>query len=256
MTHSDSNSDSQVWSEVRQAYMPKFEQRLFHERAGLPPEEAVKWWESHIFSAEAARAIAAGRTLDDELAFLPARREADQLDRQQREAERRRRAKEAEAEEQRREEKQLQREQIERDRVAANVDFLEGLSPRTAKLVGKITGVDLDKESEYHPGLYIDAERGRMKCAQHEIVDGYLTGEVEYFDRAFRDILEFAAEHEIADLQLAGLDADEAVELLTSDECWPVARRLFDHCSEDDPVLINDIAYHLVDDTLTPVDFE
>lgn len=63
----ESAEHDELWSELRQAALPRFEARLYLERAGLAPVEAVKWWEQHILSAEAARAIAEGRTIDDEV---------------------------------------------------------------------------------------------------------------------------------------------------------------------------------------------
>ena len=54
-----------LWSDIRAAAMPAFDARLFHERAGLQPGEALKWWEQHVLSGEAASAIAAGWLLAD-----------------------------------------------------------------------------------------------------------------------------------------------------------------------------------------------
>jgi hypothetical protein len=45
--------------------MPTLDERLFRERAGLEPVEALKWWEQYILSGEAAAAIQAGWSLDD-----------------------------------------------------------------------------------------------------------------------------------------------------------------------------------------------
>ena len=60
-----SEEDDPLWSDIRAAAMPTFDARLFHERAGLQPGEALKWWEQHVLSGEAASAIAAGWSLDD-----------------------------------------------------------------------------------------------------------------------------------------------------------------------------------------------
>lgn len=57
--------ESPRWSTLRQAEMPEFDLRLYRERAGLDLPEALRWWEHHVLSGEAARAIAAGWTLDD-----------------------------------------------------------------------------------------------------------------------------------------------------------------------------------------------
>jgi hypothetical protein len=54
-----------LWSDIRKATMPAFDARLFLERAGLQPAEAVRWWEQYVLSGEAASAIAAGWSLDD-----------------------------------------------------------------------------------------------------------------------------------------------------------------------------------------------
>ena len=59
------DGDDPLWSDIRQAAIPAFDARLFLERAGLQPAEAVKWWENYVMSGEAAAAIAAGWPLDD-----------------------------------------------------------------------------------------------------------------------------------------------------------------------------------------------
>ena len=53
-----------LWSNIRQAKISAFDARLFLERAGLQPAEALKWWEQYVMSGEAAAALAAGWPLD------------------------------------------------------------------------------------------------------------------------------------------------------------------------------------------------
>ena len=53
-----------LWSNIRQAKISAFDARLFLERAGLRPAEALKWWEQYVMSGEAAAALAAGWPLD------------------------------------------------------------------------------------------------------------------------------------------------------------------------------------------------
>lgn len=256
MTGSGPEHGDQIWSEIRQQLMPKLEERLYLERAGLAPEEAVKWWERYIFSREAADAVSAGRTIEEELELLPERREAQRAEHQQQTETQQQRQVAARDKERRREEERRALEQQERDKVAASTDFLAGLSPTTAALVRRITKIKLDEESDYPPGLYVDADDGRMKCTQYEIVDGYTSGEIRYFDATFRQVLEFAVEHSVIDLDLGGLDSQQAVQLLTASDVWPATRRLFDGRDEHNPVLVNGFACHAVDDSLVELDVE
>ena len=75
MNETDPGHNSRIWSEIRQDYMTKFEQSLYLERAGLAPDEAFRWWERYIFSKEAADALAAGRSLEQELEHAFQRRQ-------------------------------------------------------------------------------------------------------------------------------------------------------------------------------------
>jgi hypothetical protein len=111
----------------------------------------------------------------------------------------------------------------------------------------------LDEGSDYPPGLSVDADHGRMKCTQWEIVEGFMTGEIRYFDTTLLRVLQFAVEHHVTDLELGGLDSRQALQLLTADEFWPVASGLFEGRDEIDPVLINGSAYHAVGDDLVEV---
>ena len=254
MTNNGSEHDDRIWSEVRQQHMPRLEERLYLERAGLAPDEAVRWWERYIFSTEAADAVSAGRTIEEELKLLPERREAQRAERQQREFERQQRQDAERTAERQREEGRRALEQQEHDKVAGSTDFLAGLSPATAALGRSITAVKLDEASDYSPGLHVDADDGRMKCTEHEILDGYTTGKARYFDATFRHVLEFAVEHSVTDLDIEDLDARETIQLLTADELWPTTRRLFEGREEHDPVLVNGAAYHVIDDNMVGVD--
>ena len=54
------DSSDELWSELRNEFMPQLAKRRFKEIAGLEPREAFRWWEQSVFPAEARDAIQAG----------------------------------------------------------------------------------------------------------------------------------------------------------------------------------------------------
>ena len=235
--------DDESWSELRQGHLPSFEARLYLERAGLSRPEAVKWWERFVFSSEAAEAIAAGRTIEEELSrresLEPARAEQRRADEQARRAV----SEKAEQERRRRsnEERELQR--AERDRLAADRDFLAGLSPSTAALVRQVTKVALDAETDYPCPLETPhAVDGRMMCIRWELIDGYRTGDRTEFDATFAEVLQVALDSSVYMIDIEGLHYGADVQLLSAPEYWPMISRLLGGRGGE-PLYVNGEAY-------------
>ena len=254
MNETDPGHNSRIWSEIRQDYMTKFEQSLYLERAGLAPDEAFRWWERYIFSKEAADALAAGRSLEQELEHAFQRRQ------EQRKELKRFLQAEGEREQSRREREQAERdakrekEQAKRDQIAASTDFLDGLSPTTAALVRSITSIEFEG-SDFVPPLTVNAREGRMICKSYEIDDDSIaTGEILEWDESFLSLLDLIVDrYSHRPLELVGLDWSQAHSLLTADEVWPTTRRFFEDRDEGDPFVLNDAEYFCVGDSLRAV---
>ena len=259
MNETDPGHNSRIWSEIRREYMTKFEQSLYLERAGLAPDEAFRWWERYILSKEAADALAAGRSLEQELEHAFQRRQEQRKELKrflQAEGER-----EQEREQARREREQAERdakrekEQAKRDQIAASTDFLDGLSPTTAALVRSITSIEFEG-SDFVPSLTVNAREGRMICKSYEIDDvSIATGEILEWDESFLSLLDLIVDrYSHRPLELVGLDWSQARSLLTADEVWPTTRRFFEDRDEGDPFVLNDAEYFCVGDGLVQSD--
>ncbi|MDG1188695.1 MAG: hypothetical protein P8N13_09575 [Ilumatobacter sp.] len=255
MNETEPGHNSRIWSEIRQEYMTKFEQSLYLKRAGLTPDEAVRWWERYIFSKEAADALAAGRSLEQELEHAFQRKQeqrkelkrflqAEQEKEQKREQSKRER-KHAERDTKR------QKEQAKRDQNAATTDFLDGLSITTAALVRSITSIEFE-DSDFLPHLTVNAREGRMKCESYEIDENSIaTGKILEWDESFLSLLNLIVDrYPHQPLKLEGLDWSQAHSLLTADEIWPTTRRFFKNRNKSDPFVLNDTEYFCIGDNL------
>lgn len=218
----------EFWSDLRQAALPRFEARLYWERAGLSPTEAVEWWEHYILSAEAASAIAEGRSITQELERLSKQRGARSAERRQARGSvepKDRRSVERARERARKEQERA--EQAARDQAAELIDFCEGLSPETAALVRRIKSVRISNRSDLPRGVQVErAVDGRMMCVRYVTEDGFFLGARQRFDWSFGEVLENAATQDHRRLQIDGLDDDEAIELLTAPEFLPTTIQL------------------------------
>ena len=243
--------DDESWSELRQGHLPSFEARLYLERAGLSRPEAVKWWERFVFSSEAAEAIAAGRTIEEELSrresLEPARAEQRRADEQARRAA----SEKAEQERRRRlnEERELQR--AERDRLAADRDFLAGLSPSTAALVRQVTKVGLNADTDYPCEVQVErAADGRMICIRYHLnEDGYTTGVRTEFDATFAEVLQVALDASVYMIDIEGLHDGADIQLLSAPEYWPMISRLLGERGGE-PLYVNGETYAASEDGL------
>lgn len=246
------NKPHETWSEIRQAHLPAFEARLYLERAGLEPAEAVKWWESYIFSQEAADAIAAGRTIAEELGLQRDRHAAQRRTRQeQARAERQRdEAKRQQAEDEKRRLHREARRRLERE--AEGTNFLDGLSEETVSLISKVRTVsvhDFLGGSEDDPVLYAEAVgAGRFVVTTHR-----RTAISDEFNAGFKDLLVRGAElssWRIA-ISIEPRDKVDAAQLLSAPELFDL---LFPE--QGDKIVINGHEFLVWDELVTMHDAE
>lgn len=118
---------------------------------------------------------------------------------------------------------------------------------RIENLEKRITKVGLDEDTDFPCEVQVDsASDGVMHFIRFDVDDyGYIDGPPHEYDGTFADALQEAIDRGVSEIEIGGLSAREALDLLLSPKFHSQTIELFEHNGDGNGIAINGLRLFL-----------